>query len=115
MISAKDLKSKLLSYDQVKTDQEILKNWTMFSSQVADKDQTEQFFALLKNDSYPAILELKTDSKLAKNLCQKYESISPAKNIDPQNWIQIVCSGQLSDQELFDLIRLAYDQASLPK
>ncbi len=106
------LKDYLLSYSKVTTNQQLLPNWTIFSNTTSQKPAEAQYFALIKNDSYPVILELKTDPKLAKLLAEKYESIAPAKNIDPQNWVQIICTDQLSNQELFDLIRLAYNQTS---
>ncbi len=113
--SADQIADQLKSYPNVTTNHQILENWTVFSNTTNEKPTEEQYFAIVKNDSYPAILELKTDAKLAKTLTKRYESISPAKNIDPQYWIQIICADQLSQQQLFDLIRLAYDQTSLPK
>ncbi len=108
--SAEQIADQLKTYPGVTTNNQILENWTVFSNTTSEKPTTEQYFAILKNNSYPAILELKTDPKLAKTLAERYESISPAKNIDPRHWIQIICAGQLDQQELFDLIRLAYDQ-----
>ncbi len=108
--TAEQLTEKILEYPNITTNDQILENWTIFSNTTSEKPAEEQYFAILKNNSYPAILELKTDRKLAKLLSEKYESVSPAKNIDPRYWIQIICAGQLEDQDLLDLIRLAYDQ-----
>ncbi len=113
--SAEQISNKLKNYPNVTTNDQILENWTIFSNTTSEEPAEEQYFVILKNNSCPAILELKTDAKLAKTLAERYESISPAKNIDPRHWIQIICTGQLTDQELFDLIRLAYDQTTHQK
>ena len=53
-------------------------------------------------------LELRTDEKLAENLKEKYESVMESRYFG-RGGIEIVPAGQLTDEEIKDLIRLSYD------
>ena len=53
-------------------------------------------------------LEVRTDEKLAENLKEKYESVMESRYFG-KGGIEIVPAGQLTDQEIKDLIRLSYD------
>ena len=52
-------------------------------------------------------LELRTDEKLAENLKGKYESVMESRYFG-RGGIEIVPAGQLTDEEIKDLIRLSY-------
>lgn len=52
-------------------------------------------------------LEVRTDSRLADNLKNKYESVMESRYFG-KGGIEIVLSGQLSQQDLVDLVRLSY-------
>ena len=56
-------------------------------------------------------IEVRTDSRLADNLKQKYESVMESRYYG-KGGIEIVLAGQLSQQELEDLIRLSYNMTS---
>ena len=53
-------------------------------------------------------MEVRTDPRLAENLKAKYESVMESRYFG-RGGIEIVLSGQLSQQELEDLIRLSYN------
>lgn len=53
-------------------------------------------------------IEVRTDSRLAENLKEKYESVMESRYFG-RGGIEIVLARQLSEQELADLIRLSYN------
>ena len=67
-----------------------------------------------KNCAHPFLilhehtLELRSDQKLGQLLIQKYESVMRSRYFGKQG-IEIVPSGQLTPEELSDLIRLSYN------
>lgn len=65
--------------------------------------------ATVKQNSSPLQISLRCDERLAKVLREKYESVLPASNMNKKYWNTIICSGQLSVQEIFDLATLSYN------
>ena len=53
-------------------------------------------------------LEVRTDEKLAENLKEKYESVMESRYFG-RGGIEIIPVGQLTEEEIKDLIRLSYD------
>lgn len=53
-------------------------------------------------------IEVRTDHKLGALLKEKYESVMDSRYFG-NNGIEIVLAGQLSENELADLVRLSYD------
>lgn len=70
--------------------------------------EQEKMFALIADKSTPLRISLKCDPQLAVHLREKYETVLPGYHLNKKNWNTIVCSGQLGDDELKDLIRLSY-------
>lgn len=70
--------------------------------------QTEKMFALVSEGSKPLRVSLKTDPELNRTLQEKYESVLPGYHLNKKHWITVICSGQLSDDEIKDLARLSY-------
>ena len=64
--------------------------------------------ALVTEGSKPLRVSLKCDPLLAENLREKYETVLPGYHLNKKHWNTIICSGQLSDEEIFDLVRLSY-------
>lgn len=64
--------------------------------------------AIVAEGSKPLQVSLKCDPLLAKNLREKYESVLPGYHLNKKHWNTIICSGQLSDDEVYDLARLSY-------
>ncbi len=67
-----------------------------------------KMFALIADGSKPLRLSLKCDPQLAETLREKYETVVPGYHLSKNHWNTIICSGQLSDQEIFDLANLSY-------
>lgn len=68
-----------------------------------------KMFALLDEQSMPVRLSLKCDPQLAQLLRDKYESVLPGYHLNKKHWNTVICSGQLDDDELRDLIRHSYE------
>ena len=68
-----------------------------------------KLFAIIANDSKPLRVSLKCDPQLAETLREKYESVMPGYHLNKKHWNTIICSGQLSDDEIKDLARLSYN------
>lgn len=69
------------------------------------KDQ-KVFLVVNKNT-----IEVRCDNRLSENLKMKYESVMESRYFG-RGGIEIVLSGQLSQQELIDLVRLSYNLTS---
>lgn len=67
-----------------------------------------KMFALIADGSKPLRLSLKCDPHLAETLREKYETVVPGYHLSKKHWNTIICTGQLSDQEIFDLANLSY-------
>jgi len=68
-----------------------------------------KLFAIIANNSNPLRVSLKCDPQLAVNLREKYESVQPGYHLNKKHWNTIICTGQLTDDEIKDLARLSYD------
>lgn len=75
-------------------------------------DTSGKMFAILSEDSKPVRLSLKCDPQLAEVLRDKYETVLPGYHLNKQHWNTIICSGQVPDDELHDLIRHSYELVS---
>lgn len=71
-------------------------------------DGKGKMVAFVVEGSKPLRVNLKCDPQLAKNLQEKYESVLPGWHMNKKHWITVICSGQLSDGEIFDLARLSH-------
>ena len=65
--------------------------------------------AIVAEGSKPLRVSLKCDPLLAKTLRDKYETVLPGHHLNKQHWNTIICSGQLTNEEIFDLARLSYN------
>ncbi|QQS65230.1 MmcQ/YjbR family DNA-binding protein [Candidatus Saccharibacteria bacterium] len=68
----------------------------------------EKMFALIPEGKSPISISLKCDPKLAEVLREKYESVMPGYHLNKKHWNTIVLSGQLSWDEVKDLILHSY-------
>jgi predicted DNA-binding protein (MmcQ/YjbR family) len=76
---------------------------------VGNKEANDgKLFALIADGSKPLRISLKCDPELALNLREKYESVLPGYHLNKKNWNTILCTGQLTDEEIKDLARLSY-------
>ena len=70
--------------------------------------QDEKMFALISECTKPLRISLKCDPQLAVHLREKYETVLPGYHLNKKHWNTIICSGQLSDDEIRDLAYLSY-------
>lgn len=71
-----------------------------------------KMFAIIQDESKPLRISLKCDPQLAENLREKYETVVPGYHLNKKHWNTIICSGQLSDEEIRDLANLSYQLVS---
>lgn len=64
--------------------------------------------AIVAEGSKPLRVSLKCDPLLAENLREKYETVVPGYHLSKKHWNTIICTGQLSNDEIFDLARLSH-------
>ena len=72
-------------------------------------DETGKMFALIQEDSDPTCLSLKCDPTLAELLREKYQTVLPGYHLNKKHWNTVICSGQVPEDELRDLIRHSYE------
>lgn len=68
-----------------------------------------KMFALIDENSKPLRVSLKCDPLLAETLREKYETVVAGYHLNKKHWNTIICTGQLSDDEIKDLARLSYN------
>lgn len=76
---------------------------------LAEGDAKDKMFALIQEGSSPVRLSLKCDPQLAELLRDKYETVLPGYHLNKKHWNTIICSGQVPEDELSDLIRHSYE------
>ncbi len=64
----------------------------------------QKMFALVPNNKNPLQISLKCDPQLAVLLREKYESVMEGYHLNKKHWNTILLTGQLTDQEVRDLI-----------
>lgn len=80
-----------------------------FGEDVAVYKVNGKMFALMDEKKTPVNLSLKCDPQLAQVLREKYESVMPGHHLNKKHWNTLVLSGQLSWEEVQDLIRHSYN------
>ncbi len=65
--------------------------------------------AIVAEKSDPMRVSLKCEPKLAEHLREKYETVLPGYHLNKKHWNTIICSGQLTNDEIFDLARHSYE------
>jgi predicted DNA-binding protein (MmcQ/YjbR family) len=104
----KELEDFLLSFPSTWLDFPFGEGTSVYK--VGDKAAGEgKLFAIISDDSNPLRVSLKCDPQLAETLREKYETVVPGYHLNKKHWNTIICSGQLSDDEIKDLARLSYD------
>lgn len=68
-----------------------------------------KMYALIAEGSDPIRLSLKCDPQLAVLLREKYETVLPGYHLNKKHWNTLILSGQLTDDEIQDLIRHSYN------
>ncbi|HEX5395044.1 MAG TPA: MmcQ/YjbR family DNA-binding protein [Candidatus Saccharimonadales bacterium] len=85
-----------------------------FGKEAAVYKTGEKMFAIIAEKSDPVRLSLKCDPQLAETLRAKYESVMPGYHLNKKHWNTIVLTGQLSWDEIKDLIKHSYELVANP-
>jgi predicted DNA-binding protein (MmcQ/YjbR family) len=80
-----------------------------FGKDVAVYKVGDKLFALISEGKKPVQLSLKCDPELAKTLREKYESVMPGYHLNKKHWNTLLLTGQLSWDEVQELIRHSYE------
>ncbi len=99
MVSEEAVLEYLKRFDDITEREE--KGWKIF-------ERGEKIFLCMEQGKTPLRLELRCDRKLGKTLQERYESVMESRALG-RNGIEIICSGQLSEEDIIDLIRHAYE------
>jgi len=107
----KELEKYLLSFPSTWLDFPFGEGTSVYK--FGDKETGEgKMFALIADGSKPLRVSLKCDPILAETLREKYETVVPGYHLNKKHWNTVICSGQLSDEEIKDLANLSYQLVS---
>jgi predicted DNA-binding protein (MmcQ/YjbR family) len=110
-VTYKDFDEYLLTYANAWRDYPFGEGTSVYK--IGNKENGEgKLFAIIVDDSKPLRISLKCDPQLAINLRERYESIQPGYHLNKKHWNTILCTGQLTDDEIKDLIRHSYELVS---
>lgn len=98
----------VMAYDDIYVDDSVDEKLRAYRYSSEDGD----FVALVYRNSHPLRISLRCDAKLSKLLREKYETVLPAENLNKKYWNTILCTGQLPEDEIYDLLRLSYQLTS---
>lgn len=102
MINHKTVEKYLLSMPNASLDYP-------FGEGVAVYKVDDKMFALITEGKVPVSISLKCDPLLAITLRKKYESVMPGYHLNKKHWNTLVLTGQLSWEEVQDLIRHSHN------
>lgn len=112
MMTHKELEEFLLSLPGAWLDYPFGESVAVYKVGHKDAGEKEKMFALIQEGSQPLRVSLKCDPQLARTLQERYESVLPGYHLNKKHWITVICSGQLSADEVIDLARLSYQLVS---
>jgi len=102
----KELEAYLLTFENTWLDYPFGEGTSVYK--VGEKDGESKMFAIIADGTKPLRISLKCDPNLAEVLREKYETVLPGYHLNKTHWNTIICSGQLSDEEIKDLVVLSY-------
>lgn len=107
MMTHKELEEYLLSFPNTWLDYPFGEGTSVYKA--GNKETREgKLFAIVADESDPLRVSLKCDPQLAATLRERYESVLPGYHLNKKHWNTILCTGQLTNDEIFDLVRLSY-------
>lgn len=68
-----------------------------------------EIVAVADYNKLPFKVSVRCDKELSKLLIEKYEEVIPGIDLNPKRWITIIITGQLSAQEIKDLILRSFE------
>lgn len=104
-MTLEDIDDYLLSFEGAFKDRSLGENLDVYK---VPGGENGKMFALVKVGSSPINISLRCDTKLAVMLRERYESVMAGDNLNPKQWNTILLTGQLTDDEIKDLIRHSY-------
>lgn len=104
----KELHDYLMSFDGAWLDFPFGEDVSVYKVGQTDEGGGKMF-ALVAEKTKPLRVSLKCDPLLAETLRERYETVMPGYHLNKKHWNTVVLSGQLSDQEIKDLIVLSYN------
>lgn len=105
MITHPQLEKYILNLEDTRLDYPFGEDVAVYK--VGSKEDGKMF-ALIDEKATPVRLSIKGDPQLNEILRDKYETVLPGYHLNKKHWNTIICSGQLSEEELCDLIRHSY-------
>lgn len=108
MLKELEIDKYLLSFNDVFCENDKKDNTVLYKIK---KDNDDSLFAVVYHDSNPLRISLRCDRLLAKRLRDTYETVMAGVNLSSRDWNTIICTGQLSSEQIFDLARLSYQLA----
>ncbi len=106
MITHKQVEDYLLSMPNARLDYPFGEGVAVY------KTTDDKMFALVQEGSTPVKLSLKCDPLLATTLRERYETVMPGYHLNKKHWNTLLLTGQLSWEEVQDLIRHSYNLVS---
>jgi len=108
MVPFSTIEEWLLAYPNVWLDYPFGEEAAVYK--IGHKETGEgKMFAIIAENSKPVKLSLKCDPNLAEVLREKYETILPGHHLNKKHWNTVLCTGQVPEDELKDLIRHSYE------
>jgi predicted DNA-binding protein (MmcQ/YjbR family) len=102
MVTHKELEEYLLSFEDTRLDYP-------FGEHIAVYKKGDKMFAIVEENSKPLRISLKCDPLLAVTLRERYESVLEGYHLNKKHWNTILLTGQLTLDEIKDLIRHSYE------
>lgn len=110
-IKHKEFEKFLLSFENTWLDFPFGEGTSVY--RVGDEGSSDaKIFAIIQDNSKPLRLSLKCDPVLAESLREKYETVLPGYHLNKKHWNTIICSGQVSKEDIKDLTVLSYNLVS---
>lgn len=104
----KELEEYLLSFPNVWLDYPFGEDTSVYK--IGHKETGEgKMFALIDDKSKPLRVSLKCDPNLAEILREKYETVVAGYHLNKKHWNTIILTGQLTNDEVKDLVVLSYN------
>jgi len=111
MLLTKDELTKINDYlsslDNISISYPITKSIAVFSY----KDNPYAYLDKGNNSDILWRLSLRCESRLASVLKQRYEEVLSGQKLNPKLWITLILSGQMTFDEIIDLINHSYQLA----
>ena len=106
VMSHKQLEEYILSLPNARLDYPFDETTAVY------RTANNKMFALIAENSDPLQISLKADPNLSQILRDKYETVLPGYLLNKKHWNTLILTGQLSDDEVRDLIRHSYELVS---